>query len=333
MRAPRILVVGSFVMDQIVETDVFPNEGQSVFGNTFHKATGGKGANQAVQMARLGADVTMIGKLGKDSNGADMVAACEEAGIHCEHILFDEEAASGCAVIVLEKLPSGQTANRIIVVPGANMKITKDEIAFLEETISDYDMVLLQLEVPMEINELVAEYAFKKNVPVMLNSAPFSPISKELCSHLAFISPNEHEANDLVGIRVHHSSGNVDLDEARQATAAIKELGVKNALITLGEAGAVLDTEEGEFFFSPCAKDVCAVDPTAAGDSFVGSFCVAVSVGARYDEALQFANHVAALTVSRLGAQPSLPRLEEVKEFLTQKGIEPMPFLAQLSNK
>ena len=152
MKKPKILVVGSFVMDQIVTTDVFPLQGQTVLAKTFRKAPGGKGANQAVQMARLGAEVTMCGKLGRDGNGQEMLAVCRDAGIRTEHILFDDRFASGCAVIILEERENQSTENRILVIPGSNMTIAPADVAFLKDTVSDYDLVVLQLEIPMEIN-------------------------------------------------------------------------------------------------------------------------------------------------------------------------------------
>ena len=319
MKKPRILVVGSFVMDQIAVTAVFPREGQTVLGSTFSKAPGGKGANQAVQMARLGADVTMIGKLGRDSNGEEMLKTCKEAGIHTEYMLYDDDLMSGCSVIVLEQEPGKQTLNRIIVLPGSNMSIKPEEIAFLKEKIAEYDLVVLQREIPMEINELVAEYAYEKGIPVMLNSAPSAPLSDELLSHLTCISPNEHEAYDMVGIKISHRDGKVNMEEAQAATAALKNKGIKNVLITLGEAGAVLDTERDGIFYSPCAENILAVDPTAAGDSFVGAFSVGHSCGWGYEETLRFANHAAALTVSAMGAMPSLPALDRVEKFMKEK--------------
>ena len=319
MAKPKILVVGSFVMDQIATTEIFPREGQTVLGGTFSKAPGGKGANQAVQMARLGAEVTMVGKLGHDSNGEEMIRTCKEAGICTDYVLYDDKLPSGCSVIILEEAPGKQTVNRIIVLSGSNMSITPEDVAFLKEKIAEYDLVVLQLEIPMEINELVAEYAYAKGVPVMLNSAPSAPLSDSLLSHLTYISPNEHEAYDMVGIRISHSGKEVNLKEAKAATAALKAKGVKNVLITLGESGAVLDTEKDGFFYSPCVEGIMAVDPTAAGDSFVGALSVGLCCGWGYEETLRFANHTAGLTVSAMGAMPSLPNLEKVESFLKEK--------------
>ena len=309
-------------MDQIATTEVFPREGQTVLGGTFSKAPGGKGANQAVQMARLGADVTMVGKLGHDSNGEEMIRTCKEAGICTDYVLYDDKLPSGCSVIILEEAPGKQTVNRIIVLSGSNMSITPEDVAFLKEQIAQYDLVVLQLEIPMEINELVAQYAYDKGVPVMLNSAPSAPLSDQLLSHLTYISPNEHEAYDMVGIKISHSGKEVNMDEAKAATAGLKAKGVKNVLITLGEAGAVLDTEKDGFYYSPCVEGIMAVDPTAAGDSFVGALSVGLCCGWGYEETLRFANHTAGLTVSSMGAMPSLPTLEKVEAFMKEKAGE-----------
>ena len=311
MKKPEILVVGSFVMDQIVTTDVFPRQGQSVIAKTLRKAPGGKGANQAVQMARLGANVTMCGKLGLDDNGKEMLRVCQDAGICTEHICFDPEAASGCAVVILEKAPDTSAKNRIMVIPGANMTLESEDVAFLEEDIARYDLVVLQLEIPLHINTLIARYAHAKGVPVMLNSAPSAALPQELLECLTYISPNEHEATDLTGIEIQHDGDEIDLLSVQRAAKCLQDKGAGNVLITLGAAGAAL-AQGDRFIVSPAVKDVRAVDPTAAGDSFIGAFCTAVCLGVPTEEALRFANFTAALTVTRMGAMPSLPTLDEV---------------------
>lgn len=315
MKKPNILVVGSFVMDQIVTTDIFPRQGQTILAKTFRKAPGGKGANQAVQMARLGANVTMCGKLGHDGNGKEMLEVCKEAGICIDHVCYDDTAASGCAVIILEEHPGASTENRIMVIPGSNMTFKPEDVAFLKDSIGEYDLVVLQLEIPMEINVLVAQYAHDKGVPVMLNSAPSAPLLEELLCCLTYISPNEHEAQDLTGIAIAHDGSNVDVEAVKAAASALQAKGVDQVLITLGSAGAAL-VKDGKFYHSHAVQGVKAVDPTAAGDSFVGAFCVAICSGMEIEDALCFANHTAALTVSKMGAMPSLPTLEEVKPTL-----------------
>ncbi len=313
-RQPRILVVGGFVVDQVMTTSVFPAEGQTVIGEAFTKAPGGKGANQAVQMARLGASVTMVGKLGMDANGKDMLAACSAAGLDVSRVAFDATMPTGCAVIILQEI-DGAMQNRIIVYPGANMAITPADVAFLEEEITNYDLVVLQLEIPMAINELVAKYAHDKGVPVFLNTAPSAPLTPEFLSHLTYICPNETEAEGLTGIHIPRSGRTADLAAAKLAADTLISRGAKNVLITLGAAGAAMYGTAGERY-SPSANGIRAVDPTAAGDSFIGGFCYSVCCGKSMDEALRFANHTAALTVSRMGAIPSLPTLKEVEALL-----------------
>lgn len=311
-QTPNILVVGSFVLDQTVTTSVFPAEGETVLGDAFQTAPGGKGANQAVQAARLGANVTMVGKLGRDNNAKQMIAACQEAGIDTSHVRYDETAGTGCSVIVLERFPDGSTLNRIIVVSGANMTIVPEDVAFLKDAIKNYDMVILQLEIPMAINELVSRYAADAGVPVMLNPAPSAPLSDEMLSCLTYLSPNEHEAESLTGIHIENHDGKPNLADARRAAQALLDRNVKNVLITLGSGGAVLLNEK-EFLYCPCVQGIKAADPTAAGDSFVASFCTAACRGMSHGQALSFAASAAAQTVSHMGAMPSLPTLASVE--------------------
>lgn len=309
---PRLLVVGSLVMDLIVSTSRFPSSGETVIGTGFETAPGGKGANQAIQAARLGAVVSMAGKIGEDGFGREMRDSLMESRVDITHLTCMKGVSSGVGNVQLETA-DGKTANRIVVVPGANMKIQPQDVEPLKEIISDYDMVLLQLEIPMEINQLVAGWAAEAGVPVMLNSAPYAPIPESLAHCLSYISPNEHEAEWITGIPVK------DMDSARRATACLRSMGVQNALITMGSRGAVLETPDG-FFHSPCIQDVEVKDPTAAGDSFVGAFCTAVCLGLPPEEALRFANYTAAFTVSRMGAQPSLPQLPEVLGMMEARG-------------
>jgi len=317
-KRPKILVVGSFVMDLIVSTEKFPNSGETVLGKSFRTAPGGKGANQAVQAARLGADVTMVGKVGNDDFGKSLIHSCKESGIHTEFIAVDPEVSSAVGDIVLEVGEGKAAKNRIIVVPGANMTITPDDVAFLKDTIDQYDMVILQLEIPMSINEIVAKYAFDKGVPVMLNSAPSAPLSAELLSCLTYISPNEHEAADLTGIQIRKDGKVVNQDDVKAVVNSLFAKGVKNVVITLGNSGAVV-ANQNEFVYQPCVDVVEVKDPTAAGDSFVGAFTTGVCSGLNHEQALTFANYTATLTVSRMGAQPSLPKIQEVIDLMKQE--------------
>ena len=300
---PEILVVGSINIDFIIETETFPKEGETVSGCGFKKAAGGKGANQAVQLARLGANTAMVGALGGDADGREMRELLISEGLDVRRVAEKSGLPTGCAVIVLHG-----SQNRIIVYSGANGGLVKEDVEFLKEEISKYDMVVLQLEIPMEINETVAKYAFERGVPVFLNTAPFAPVSKELMSCVTYICANETEAESLSGITV-----TKDLSTAKAAAEKIMSLGAKNALITLGSAGAYLLCESGEYY-SPAMSNVEVVDTTAAGDSFIGGFVYALTSKMNTERALEFANRVASVTVSRKGAIPSLPTLCEVQK-------------------
>ena len=311
MRKPRILVVGSCNMDFTFEAERFVKEGETIMGTAFSTAQGGKGANQARQAAKAGADVTFLGKMGHDSNAEQLIAILKSDGIDTSKMLFSDTEPTGCACIELENREGG-TRNRIIVVSGAQVTFTEEELSFLKEEIRNYDMVILQLEINMDANELVAKYAHDAGVPVMLNSAPSAPLSDSFLANLTYISPNEHEASDMTGIKVE------TVEDAREACRALCDKGVENVIITMGSQGAVIGNRE-KFVQVPCVKTT-AVDPTAAGDSFVGAFCTAVAAGMEWNDALTFASHAASITVSRKGAGPSLPYLSEIKELLARTG-------------
>ncbi|MBQ5840641.1 MAG: ribokinase [Clostridia bacterium] len=311
---PKILVVGSFVMDLIVTTQRFCNAGETVIGNGFSTAPGGKGANQAVQAARLGADVTMVGKVGNDDFGRNLIHSAAQSGVNTDYIFTTDSAPTAVGNVQIQKNESG-TENRIIVVPGANFEITEADVAFLEEKIADYDMVILQHEIPQAVNCKVAAYAKAKGIPVMLNPAPSAEVPKELISCLTYISPNEHEAEDIVGIKP-------ESDRAiEHAITALHDMGVTNVLITLGKAGCAFSDGE-KVMESPSVNMGVVVDPTAAGDSFIGAFCTAVAAGVDYEQALVFANCTASITVSRMGAQTSLPTYDEVLSAMREKGFD-----------
>ncbi len=316
MGISKILVVGSFVMDLIYSTSRVPGEGETVNdGLSFASAPGGKGANQAVQAARLGMDVTMIGKLGQDMFGDELLKAVESAGINAEGVIRDPSCSSAVSNVVLEVVPGKKARNRIIVVPGANMSLTVSDVEFLKDKISRYDMVILQLEIPLEVNRKVIDYAYEKGVPVMLNSAPYQPLDDDLLSKLTYISPNEHEAYGLTGIKITAGDGGIDIYKVEMAAKALLSKGVKNVIITLGSNGVAFMNRD-MFIVKPCVDIVKVADPTAAGDSFTGAFCSAVCMGMTMEEAIDFANYTATITVSRMGAITSLPVLQEVRDLM-----------------
>ena len=233
-----------------------------------------------------------------------LISQLEENGVDVSHVSVCNRASTGVADIQIES-GNGKTENRILVIPGANGEIKEDDVEFLQDEIAEYDMVILQNEIPTEINLKVAEYASNKKIPIMLNPAPSREMPCDLLRYVDYISPNEHEAKDITGIEIK------DTETKEKAVSALLNMGVKNALITLGEDGCIF-SDGKRVLHSPCISYGKVVDPTAAGDSFIAAFCVAIASGKDIENTLRFANSTAGITVCGMGAQPSLPSLEEV---------------------
>ncbi len=325
---PRILVVGSLVMDLIVTTRRTPQCGETVAGESFATAPGGKGANQALQARRLGAQVAMVGRVGDDAFGRELKESLSREGIDVTHVLVTRGCASAVGNIVLSRQPDGTLNNRIIVAPGANMALTPDDVAFLENSISAYDMVMLQLEIPMEVNQTVMRYAKQAGVPVMLNPAPYAAMPGDLLAGADYISPNETEAANLLGFCPEVSAAGIAPGDVAKIAEAASAQGIHKLILTLGSHGAMCVSAEGARY-CPAVPGVTVADPTAAGDSFVGAFCTAHCLGYSDQDALTIACHTAAITVGSMGAQPSLPGLDAVIRSLAEKGdaLNPQPLL------
>ncbi|MEE8446877.1 MAG: ribokinase [Gemmatimonadota bacterium] len=300
---PRIVVVGSSNTDLVVRAPALPGPGETVLGSSFLVTPGGKGANQAVAAARLGARVTLVVRLGADDFGDRALAALGREGIDTRFVARDAEAASGVALIVVSE--SGE--NAIAVAPGANMRLTAADVDRAAPAIREADMLLLQLETPLPTVRHAATLAMKAGVPVILNPAPAAPLAGELLSRVSVLTPNELEAAALTGASAY------GVDAARQAAQRLHASGVANVVITLGREGALMEGEAGSGHVPGCT--VTAVDTTAAGDAFNGALAVALAEGASLEHAVRFANRAAALSITRPGAQPSLPTREAVESF------------------
>lgn len=316
-RRPRIFVLGSFVMDLIATTERIPRSAQTVYGRSFHMAPGGKGANQALQCARLGADVTMMGCVGDDLFGEKLLETPRAAGVDVSHVVVRPGVTSGVGHVTLE-VTEHTAQNRIIVIPGANRTLTVEEAAWVKDEIGTYDMVLLQLEVPLEVNLAVARWAREAGVPVMLNPAPAAELDDELLSLVTYLTPNEQEASVETGLPLAADESGPSRDDLQKIAAALWAKGVENVIITLGGAGSAVVGDDS-IRYIPCVHMDHVADPTAAGDSFVGALSVGLTVGLSQDQALAFASHTAAITVSRMGAMPSLPTLAEVIALLKER--------------
>jgi ribokinase len=302
MDAKTIVVVGSTNMDMVVKTSHIPTHGETVLGGSFFMNPGGKGANQAVAVARLGGKVLFVSKIGRDVFGKQAAELFAAEGIDTGWILSDEQLPSGVALITVDA--AGE--NSIVVAPGANANLLPADVEGALTAIGTAGIVLLQLEIPLETVAYVAAYAAAKGIPVILNPAPAAVLPAQLLSHVDVITPNSTEASMIAGITVS------DLETAKQAAARIRELGAAKVVITMGPAGALV-LEGGVFTHVP-APSVVAVDTTAAGDVFCGALAVALSEDKSLPDAVRFACEAAAISVTRLGAQSSIPYRNELSE-------------------
>lgn len=301
MTPPQIVVIGSSNTDFVVRASSIPAPGETVLGSSFFEAAGGKGANQAVAAARLGARVTFVGRLGADPLGDRALAGLQAEGIDASLAVRDADAASGVALIVV----SDDGENAIAVAPGANSNLTPDDVDRAGESIGAADVLLLQLETPMRTVSHAVRLAVEAGTPVILNPAPAAEIDAETLGGITVLTPNGGEALRLAG-----TSGS-GIDAWREAAGRLASRGVGSVVLTLGGEG-VLILEDGQETRIP-GREVDAVDTTAAGDAFNGALAVALAEGARLAEAADFANRAAALATTRVGAQPSLPTRGEVE--------------------
>lgn len=299
-----IVVIGSLNMDMVVRTNRAPNAGETLMGQAFALSPGGKGANQAVAAARLGAEVSMIGSVGKDTFGSEMLEIIKQEGIHIEHISVSETEATGVASIVIEE--DGE--NRIIVVSGANIDLFAEDIQALETVIGQAEMIVMQLEMDLAMTEQAVAIAHGYGIPIILNPAPARRLKDEMLSQVTYLTPNETEAGILAGMTVD------SIETAERAARILLQKGVKNVIVTLGAKGTLLVNAEGTKLVP--GFPVKAIDTVAAGDSFNGALAQQLVSGKSLEEALRFANAVGALAVGKAGAIPSLPYLPEVENFI-----------------
>jgi ribokinase len=297
--AGKILVIGSLNMDMVVAVDEIPRRGETVPGGNPAYIPGGKGANQACAAAKLGGKTAMLGMVGDDTAGRTLMDSLRLAGVDVSAVAATDQAPTGTAIIQVDR--SG--GNCIVVIPGANAFCGKSHIEARRDLIKSHDIVLLQMEIPPDATFAAAELAAGYGKTVILNPAPApGAIPDAVFAYLDYLIPNETELEKLSGLPV------ADAGSARAAARRLFGRGVKNLLVTLGSQGALLigGGGAGPILSSPAPK-VAAIDSTAAGDTFVGAFAVALSEAMPLDAALSFANRAAAISVTRPGAQPSMP--------------------------
>lgn len=303
----KICVVGSSNTDMIVRAERIPKPGETILGGVFSTAAGGKGANQAVAAARAGGEVTFIARVGGDLFGDSALEGFKADGIDIGHVTRDSEAMSGVALIVVDS----HGENSITVAPGANARLSPDDVYKARDVITSSDILLMQLEVPIETVEAAASIAVESGVRIILNPAPARSLSDALLAKVSLLTPNETEAELLTGMLA------ADMSSALTVTETLRGKGVGTVIVTMGSAGVFVN--DGAVHGPVVGFKVEPVDTTAAGDVFNGALAVALAEGKTLDEACRFANGAAALSVTKLGAQPSAPKRADILRFLEGK--------------
>jgi ribokinase len=302
------IVFGSLNMDLVARTPRLPVPGETLIGDSFETISGGKGANQAVAIARLGIPVELVGRVGSDQFGQQLLAGLKADRVGCDRVFIDPDVHSGVALITVD----ATSENEIIVIPGANGRVDESDLDRLNAILPNANVLLLQLEIPLALVVEAARIAKQAGVTVILDPAPArSDLPDELYPSIDIITPNQVEAAQLVGFPVH------DSETAHDAANVLRDRGVKTVIIKLGSAGAfcVSETES----FSIPAFPVKAIDTVAAGDAFNGGLAAGLAAGLPLNQAITQASAVAALSVTKLGAQSSLPTREALTDFLQEK--------------
>ncbi len=292
----KLAVVGSINMDMIVTAERIPLKGETLMGDSIRYIPGGKGANQAVAMAKLGAWVEMFGCVGDDSNGEKMLKNFHELGVKTDHIQVLKDVPTGIAMITV-----GEKDNTIVVVPGANGKVDKNYIDSIKPELEGFDMVVLQHEIPLDTVHYVIEFCHEKGIKVVLNPAPAAEVPMDIIEKVTYVTPNEHEAVLIFG-------------DEHETEGLLKKYPEK-LVITQGSKGVSTCLANGEVLTVP-ARKAEVVDTTGAGDTLNGAFSVKIAEGEDMQTALRFANTAASLSTEKFGAQTGMPTAQEVEKEL-----------------
>ena len=304
-----ITVVGSLNMDLVTYVDKMPKPGQTVMGRSFKQMAGGKGANQADAIAKLGATVKMIGCIGDDDLGRTLISSLKKDGVDISGVSTVGEVSTGIASITVD----ADGNNCIAVVPGANNMLTVDRINLSMKAIYESDIVVAQLEVPMDTIKYAMKAAKNFGKLTILNPAPAMELDDEILREVDYLIPNDTELEVISGINIEND------DDMRRAAGILINRGVSDLIVTLGDKGCMHFNSRGEKKYD--AYSVRAVDTTAAGDRFIGALAVSLHQGKKIEDAIQYAMAVGAITVTRIGAQSSLPNACEVDAFIKTGGI------------
>lgn len=298
----NIYVIGSSNTDMVIKSNSLPKPGETVIGGNFFVFQGGKGANQAVAAAKLGGEVTFISKVGDDSFGKQSIKGLKEYKINTDFIKEDKENHTGVALIMVDE--NGE--NSISVAPGANSKLKIEDVIFLEQKLKPIDVVLIQLEIPLDVVRFIISLCHRKKIKLILNPAPFHEIDDNDLKCIHTITPNMLEAKSLTGINV------FDIDSSRLAARKLIDKGIENVFITMGSKGVFFISDQHEVHIHP--KKVEVIDSTAAGDTFNGALATALSFGMKIYDSAEFANSAASISVTKMGAQDSIPSISDLEK-------------------
>lgn len=300
----KIVVFGSINMDLTAYVPTFPTPGETLLGHSYITVPGGKGNNQAVAAARLGADVQFVGRVGDDLFGEEVLKIVNNENIDTSPVAIDKENGTGLAVINVDD----KAENSIVVISGANMALDEEDVARAEGCLEGAKVLLLQLEVPLKADLQIAEIAQRKNVQVILDPAPAVPLPEKAYQVVNFITPNETETEILVGIKPSNTT------EAAQAAKILHERGVENVIIKMGSKGVYYDSKDGSGFIEP--YKVNSIDSVAAGDAFNAGLAVAISEGKPLVEAVRWGAAAGAIATTRKGALPAMPHRTELLQLM-----------------
>jgi len=304
MDKAKIVVVGSSNTDMIIKLKKIPRPGETLLGGEFSIAAGGKGANQAVAAARVGGDVSFIACVGEDMFGKEAIECFVNDGINVDYVNKIEQSPSGVAMIFVDE----KGENSIAVASGANAQLSPTHIHQAKDTIVSAEILVMQLETPIETVSAAAQFASDNGVKVILNPAPACPLEDEILKNISILTPNEIEAEFLTGIKVKNEKS------ANDAALSLLNRGIQTVIITLGVQGVFVATSDIQKIVP--SFNVESVDTTAAGDVFNGALAVSLAENRLLSDSVRFANAAAALSVTKLGAQPSAPKRNEVEKLL-----------------
>ena len=314
---PYVLIIGSSNMDLNIYSERFPDLGETITGGTFKQFLGGKGANQSVAAVRSGAKTVFIGKIGIDSFGDQMISCLTKEGINTDYIIRDPKEPSGVAFILI----NDKGDNKITVAPGANFKLSGEEIKSNAEIIKNSHCLIVQMEIPMETIKEIFNVASEGNVIKILNPAPLKPTPLEILKKVDIIIPNEGELYRLYSFLTSKELTEEGVQKVAKASKALTELGIKCVITTLGSRGSIIYLSPEDKVIEVPTLKVNAVDTVGAGDCFIGVFASFLSKDENIVNAVKFATIAASIAVTRMGAQDSMPKINEIEEKMKELNI------------